>query len=50
MAAYFALRIEAGKLNYNTVIAKWADCAEDIQTILAADGYIINSDGTVSKA
>jgi len=50
MAAYFALRIEAGKLNYNTVVAKWVDYAADIQAILAADGYIINSDGTVSKS
>ena len=49
MAAYFAMRIEMGKLNYNTVIARYGQYAEDIKDILVADGYTLNSDGTVTK-
>lgn len=49
LAAYFAMRIEMGKLNYNTVIAKYLDCKDGIDLILATDGYTINEDGTVTK-
>lgn len=49
MAAYFAMRIEKGKLNYNTVIARYATYADEIKDILAADGYTLNADGTVTK-
>ncbi len=49
MAAYFAMRIEAGKVNYNVVIAKYPEYQADIDLILTADGYTINEDGTVTK-
>lgn len=47
MAAYFAMRLEKGKLNYNTVVQKYPQFKEDIDLILLADGYIVNDDGTV---
>lgn len=50
MAAYFAIRLEKGKLNYNTVVTKYPDCKDDLDTILAADGYVVNPDGTVTKS
>ncbi len=49
MDAYLAWRIELGKLNYNAVIAKFPDLKDDIDFILASDGYTVNADGTVSK-
>lgn len=49
MAAYFAMRLEKGKLNYNTVIQKYPQYKEDIDLILMADGYTVNEDGTVSQ-
>lgn len=49
MVAYFAMRIEVGKVNYNVVIAKYPEYQSDIDLILTADGYIINEDGTVTK-
>lgn len=49
MAAYFAMRLEAGKLNYNVVVAKYPQFQEDIDLILTADGYQVNTDGTVTK-
>lgn len=49
MAAYFAMRIESGKLNYNTVTEKYPEYKEDIDFILTADGYTVNPDGTVEK-
>ena len=49
MAAYFAMRLENGKINYNVVIDKYPQFQEDIDLILAADGYKINPDGTVVK-
>lgn len=39
MAAYLAMRIEQGKLNYSAVIAKYPQFKNDIDTILIADGY-----------
>ena len=49
MGAYFAMRIEKGKLNYNVVIKKYPQFQEDIDLILLADGYEVNPDGTVSE-
>lgn len=49
MAAYFAMRLEAGKLNYNVVISKYPQFQEDIDLILTTDGYQVNADGTVVK-
>lgn len=39
MAAYLAMRIENGKLDYALVISKYPGLKEDIDTILIADGY-----------
>lgn len=39
MAAYFAMRIEMGKLKYSAVVAKWGQYKDDIDMILVADGY-----------
>jgi hypothetical protein len=50
MAAYFALRLENRKLNYNTVVQKFPQFKEDIDLILLADGYVVNDDGTVTLA
>ena len=51
MAVYLALRMEAGKLNYNTAFARASlqTFKSDVDTILAADGYTVNQDGTVTK-
>lgn len=49
MAGYLASRIEKGKLNYNAVVAKYPEFKEDIDLILASDGYTVNPDGTVTK-
>ena len=48
MAAYFAMRLEKGKLNYNVVIDKYPQFQEDIDLILTADGYQVNADGSVT--
>lgn len=39
MARYLAMRIEAGKLNYTTVITRYPQFKEDIDTILVNDGF-----------
>ena len=49
MAGYLAGRIEKGKLNYNEVIARYAEFKSDIDFILKSDDYIVNPDGTVTK-
>lgn len=49
MAGYLAERIKRGKLNYNAVVVKYPEYKEDIEFILAADGYTVNPDGTVTK-
>lgn len=49
MAAYFAMRLEKGKLNYNVVVSRYPQFKDDIDLILTADGYTVNADGTVSK-
>ncbi|MGM0971696.1 MAG: hypothetical protein ACQEW2_02430 [Bacillota bacterium] len=38
MAAYFAMRIEDGKLDYTAVVTKYPQFKEDIDLILVADG------------
>lgn len=50
MAAYFAMRLEKGKLNYNQVVAKYPQFKEGIDEILDADGYVVNPDGAVTKS
>lgn len=39
MAAYFAMRIEKGKLNYADVVGRYPQYKDDIDLILTADGY-----------
>jgi hypothetical protein len=41
MAAYFALGIEEGRLNYTAVVTnpRYAQFKDDIDSILIADGY-----------
>ena len=52
MAGYVAMRLEAGKMNYNAIMKTRlvAPLKEDIDAILALDGYVVNEDGTVVKA
>lgn len=38
MAAYFAMRIMDGKLDYKAVVAKYPKFKEDIDFILIAEG------------
>jgi len=38
MAAYLAMRIEQGKLDYMAVISKYSQFKSDIDEILVADG------------
>ena len=38
MAAYLAMRIELGKLNYALIVARYPQFKSDIDTILIADG------------
>jgi hypothetical protein len=39
MAAYLAMRIEAGKLDYAAVVTKYPQFKAEIDEILIADGY-----------
>lgn len=39
MAAYLAMRIEAGKLDYTAVVTKYPQFKADIDEILINDGY-----------
>lgn len=39
MAAYLAMRIESGKLDYAAVVAKYPQFKAEIDEILIADGY-----------
>ena len=39
MAGYLAMRIEAGKLDYTAVIARYPQFKADIDTILINDGF-----------
>lgn len=51
MAAYVAMRLEAGKMNYNAIMKTKlvAPLKDDIDAILALDGYEVHEDGTVTK-
>lgn len=49
MAPYLAMRIEMGKLDYNKVVKKFPKYKDDIDTILAADGYEIDENGKCVK-
>lgn len=49
MAAYLAMRIECGKLSYNKVVKKYPKYKDDIDEILAADGYEIDENGKCVK-
>ena len=49
MAAYFAMRLEKGKLNYNDVVAKYPQFKEGIDEILDRDGYEVDENGNVHK-
>jgi len=50
MVAYFAYRIEKGRVKYNTVIKRYPHVKEELDLILASDGYTILKDGTVIKS
>ena len=52
MAGYLALRFEAGKLNYNEIMSKktFKPFKEEVDEILALDGYEVNEDGWAVKA
>lgn len=39
MAAYLAMRIEMGKLDYKAVVTKYSQFKDGIDEILVADGY-----------
>lgn len=39
MAAYLAMRIELGKLNYTAVVTKYPQFKSEIDEILINDGY-----------
>ena len=39
MAGYLAMRIEAGKLDYVAVVARYPQFKADIDTILIDDGF-----------
>lgn len=51
MAGYVAMRLEAGKMNYNAIMKTKlvAPLKDDIDAILALDGYEVHEDGTVTK-
>lgn len=54
MAAYMAMRIKKGKLNFNVVVAKYQALKAEIEAILkkenveiGEDGWAIEPEGTV---
>lgn len=51
MAMYIALRLEAGKMNYNSIfrIKLYAQFKDDVDSILTADGYAVGEDGWAVK-
>lgn len=49
MVAYFAWRIEIGKVKYKNVIKRYPHVKEELDLILASDGYTVHEDGTVTK-
>lgn len=46
MIKFYVKRIISGKMLWNEVPNLWND---EVQAALKADGYTLNSDGTVSK-
>ena len=49
MVKYFAMRLEDGKINYNRVVEKYPQYKDEIDSILSADGYVVDKDGMVAK-
>ena len=49
MVKYFCLRLEAKKLNYNEVVAKYPQFKDGIDEKLAEDGYAVDGDGWCYK-
>lgn len=49
MAAYLTMRIEEQALNYNVVKKRFTKYMEDIDIMLAIDGYAITDDGWAVK-
>ena len=49
MVKYFIMRLEDGKINYNRVVEKYPQYKDEIDSILSADGYVVDKDGTVVK-
>ena len=49
MPKYIAGRVILGKLNYKAVTEKYPEFKAEVDTIIKESGYIVNSDGTVSK-
>lgn len=52
MAAYIAMRVEMGKMNYKKIFSftMYQRFQSDVDAILAADGYTIGDDGYAVKA
>jgi len=51
MVVYLARQFKEGALNYNLIFAKefFKQYQADVDIILAADGYTVNDDGTVTQ-
>jgi len=49
MGAYLALRIQKGKLDYDTVITKFPQYQDEVNEILRSNGFVIGEDGAVVK-
>lgn len=52
MAAYIAMRVEMGKMNYKKIFSftMYQRFQSDVDAILAADGYTVGDDGWAVKA
>ena len=49
MVKYLIMRLEDGKINYDRVVEKYPQYKDEIDSILSADGYVVNEDGMVVK-
>jgi hypothetical protein len=51
MALYITMRIEAGKMNYNKIFkfSLYKQFQDDVDSMLAVDGYVIGDDGFAVK-
>lgn len=51
MAAYIAMRVEMGKMNYKKIFSftMYQRFQSDVDAILSADGYTIGDDGWAVK-